>query len=187
MKNLRTAAAGIALLMALGYGGVRLVSQSQTPTVTIPVAVAPVAGQPTPPTPGVPAVEVHTTPSPAAPDHWPDQAIWALIMSYALQYVKNCKRFTFLTHETEKRVQAIWGFCLAFATAAGIHITTNGSFMSEGGVAIGITGLSFVAIKDVVFQWAAQQAAYDSVVSKRTPAPDPAHPVPPPVPVKVVG
>lgn len=119
-------------------------------------------------------------PSPAVPNHLTDQMVWALIASYGLQFLKNCKWFTPLTPESKKGVQAAWGAALAFLTTAGVHFTIEGSFFSEGGIQIGATGISAYVLKEGLWQWASQQGWYDLIVSKRT-----ASDAPPPVPVKV--
>ena len=136
---------------------------SGSPVTTVPGTILP----PAPGAPTVPAVAVTSVPSPAAPQNPLDQMMWAAAMAYVIQFLKKKAWFTFLTPASEARTKAIWGFCVAAATAAGIQLVVNGSFFTTGGVSVGVTGLSFDAFKDVGFQWLSQQIAYDGLV-KRT-------------------
>jgi hypothetical protein len=62
---------------------------------------------------------------------------------------------------------------VALATAAGIHIAVSGSVLDGSGLSFSITGLTVDAIKDVGFQWVAQQGWYDALVKSRTVMPSP--------------
>lgn len=137
--------------------------QPQSPIVTVPGTPPEV----NPSKPNMPAVSVKELPSPAAPSHAPEQVEWGLIASYAYQYIKKSKLFTFITPETSGRIQALVGFGLAAVTAAGIHFSVTGSLLDGSGAAITITGVSLDAFKDIAWQWAAQQGWYDMVVSKQ--------------------
>lgn len=147
---------------------------AQPPTTTVEVPVTAVPGRTAVPGPGVPsqpAVQVTTVPSPASPQHAPEQIMWALVASYLLQYLKKSKWFSFLTPESTGRLQAQCGFLVALLTAAGIHFSITGNVMDGSGAAFTITGLSFDALKDVGFQWASQQGWYDLIVHKRSNTP----------------
>lgn len=123
--------------------------------------------------PGAPtqqAVAVTTVPSPAAPQNPIEQIGWALAVSMLLRYLTNKKWFTFLTPESTAQVKAVWGFVAAFTTAAGIHLVVNGNPFSKAGVSVGLTGLSFDALKDVGWQWVSQQAWYEALVKKNVTA-----------------
>ncbi len=108
------------------------------------------------------AVAVTTVPSPASPNHVPEQVIWSLAMAYALQWVKNKG---WLGANTTAQMKTMIGAAVAIATAAGIHIGVSGSLI-DGNGALTVTGLSFNAFKDIGFQWVSQQAWYDGLVKK---------------------
>jgi hypothetical protein len=115
------------------------------------------------------AVSVKQVESPAAPANYSDQAIWALMGSLVIQWLKRSAWFGWITEESTKRLKTQFGFLVAIATTAGIHFAVTGNPLSGGGAAVTITGLSFNALKDVAWQWSAQQAWYRSVV-KEAPA-----------------
>ncbi len=135
---------------------------TQVPTTEVPGTIP----QPKPGGPSQTVVPVTNVSSPAAPANPMDQVMWALAMSYVLQFVKKSKWFSFITPLSSARVQAFWGFIVAAATAGGIHFVVNGSFFSHDGIAYSLSGLSFDGIKDIGFQWASQQGWYDLVVKK---------------------
>jgi hypothetical protein len=112
------------------------------------------------------AVAVKEVESPAAPSHATDQAIWALMVSLLIQYLKKAPWFTLLSDQTSQRVKSFVGFAAAFLTAAGIHFAVSGSIFDGGGASITVTGLSFNAFKDLAWQWAAQQGWYRAVVKE---------------------
>lgn len=154
-------------VLMLGCCGATVYAQTSTvtPPQREPIVVVP--GTPAPVSHDVsnqPAVAVTEVKSPAAPAHYTDQALWALMVSFMLQYLKKSSWFVWLTPQTEKRVQAQIGFIAAFLTAAGIHFAVTGSVLDGGGASITITGLSINAFKDVAWQWTAQQAWYQAVV-----------------------
>jgi len=138
--------------------------QSQSPIVTVPGSVP----QVNPELPSQPAVAVKEVQSPAAPSHYTDQAIWALMVSFFLEFLKQKKWFAFLTPESTERLKTQFGFVAALLTAAGIHFAVTGSVLDGNGAAITISGLSLDAFKDVGWQWASQQAWYRVVVKEGT-------------------
>lgn len=145
-----------------------VVAQEQTPTQTqggapvvqVPGSVPQVGKESTP------AVVTTTVPSPASPPHWPEQVMWSIAMSYMMQFLKKQAWFPILTPQTDKRIQALYGFIVAAGTAAGIHLAVQGSVLDGSGLSISITGLTLDAIKDVGFQWMSQQVAYDKIVKE---------------------
>ena len=137
---------------------------AQPPVVQVP-GTAPAT--PAPPIPSQPAVPVTEVKSPAAPAHYSDQAIWALIVSFLLQYLKRAGWFPWLTEASSARLKAQFGFVAALLTAAGVHFAVSGSVFDDGGASITITGFSLAAVKDVVWQWAAQQAWYKLAVKEQ--------------------
>ena len=143
---------------------------AQTPVVQVPGSPAPA---PQPPVASQPAVAVTEVKSPAAPAHYTDQALWALMMALLIQYLKKTPWFGWLTPESSARLKAQFGFLVALATAAGIHFAVSGSVLDGGGASITVSGLSLNALKDVAWQWASQQAWYQAVVKD---APLPAAP-----------
>jgi hypothetical protein len=113
------------------------------------------------------AVVTTTVPSPASPTHVPEQVMWALAMSYALEWLKKQTWFPLLNPNTTSNMQALAGFIVAACTAAGIHVAVTGSVLDGAGLSFSITGLTMDAIKDVGFQWISQQAWYDGLVKSR--------------------
>jgi hypothetical protein len=138
-------------------------TSSGSPVVQVPGS-APAAAKES-----VPAVATTTIPSPASPTHVPEQVMWALAMSYVMEWLKKQKWFLLLTPTTDANMQAFFGFIVATATAAGIHIAVQGSVLDGSGLSFSITGLTLDAIKDVGFQWVSQQGWYDALVKARTP------------------
>lgn len=138
--------------------------QPEPPIVTVPGTV------PTPQTadrPSQAAVPVKEVPSPAAPSNMPESIGWALGAAYVLEYLKKTGWFTFLTDASTGRAKAVFGFVTAFLTAAGIQFAVSGSILDAGGASVTFTGITLIGIKDVLFQWVAQQGWYDLVVKKR--------------------
>lgn len=119
-----------------------------------------------PANPSQAAVAITTVPSPASPQHVPEQVMWALAMSYAMAYLTKKGWLSFLTPASTARVKAAAGFLVAAGTAAGIHFAVSGSLMDGHGASLTITGLSMDAIKDIGFQWVSQQAWYDGLVKR---------------------
>lgn len=153
------------VLMTGGLGAQPTEAPAGQPVPTVEVPGKP----PEPPAadePSQPAVPTQEVPSPAAPDHWPEQGMWALVASYAYQYLKKTKWFTFINEDTTARVQAQFGFVMAVLTAAGVHFAVDGEFFGSG-ASFTVTGLSWTVVKDVAFQWASQQGWYDLLVHKR--------------------
>lgn len=132
------------------------------PTVTVPGTPAVV----NPEKPSQPAVSVKEVESPAAPSHYTDQAIWALMVSWSLQFLKKKSWFPWLTNLSSERLKTQFGFVTALLTAAGIHFAVTGSMLDGGGAAITISGLSFDALKDLGWQWTAQQTWYKVIVKE---------------------
>lgn len=132
-----------------------------SPIVTVP-GTPPVTN---PELPSQPAVSVTEVKSPAAPAHYMDQAIWALIVSFFLQFLKKQTWFPMISEESTARLKTQVGFITAVLTAAGIHFAVSGNFL-DGGVAFTVSGVSLDAIKDVGWQWAAQQALYKKIVKE---------------------
>jgi hypothetical protein len=112
------------------------------------------------------AVAVKEVESPAAPSHATDQAIWALMVSLLIQYLKKAPWFGLLNDDSSQRLKAGVGFAAALLTAAGIHFAVSGSIFEGGGASITVTGLSLNAFKDLAWQWAAQQGWYRAVVKE---------------------
>ncbi len=143
--------------------------QPAQPAPTTSSAVTTVPGTIAPPAPGAPtqpAIAVTSVPSPASPQNPTDQVMWALAMSYLLKYLTQKGWLSFLTPTSSSRIKAFVGFVVAFGTAAGIHLAVNGSLFDAHGAEFTVTGLSFDALKDVGFQWVAQQGWYDTIVKK---------------------
>lgn len=153
----------IAVLCALGLG--RLSAQqapTQSPVVNAPGTVP----DATPSVPTVPAVTVTEVKSPAAPAHFQEQAIWALLASFLIQYLKKSRWFGFINEQSPQRLKATFGLIVALLTAAGVHLAVSGSLWSDGGATVTVTGLSFNVFKDAAWQWGAQQGWYNAVVKE---------------------
>ncbi len=139
-------------------------SQQESPVVNVP-------GTPSVVSPNIPsqsAVTVKQAESPAAPSHYGDQAIWALMVSFVLQWLKKSPWFGWITPDSSARLKTQFGFLAAFLTAAGIHFAVSGSMLDGGGAAITMSGLSVNAVKDVAWQWASQQGWYRLLVKEPT-------------------
>lgn len=149
-------------------------AQDKPAATTPPIAQVP-GSVPPPAKESTPAVVTTTIPSPASPTHVPEQVMWALAMSYVMQFLKKQKWFPLLTPESTANVQAFFGFIVAMATAAGIHIAVTGNMLDGSGLSFSVTGLTIDAIKDVGFQWVSQQAWYDGLVKSRQTMPSPPH------------
>lgn len=157
-------AAGLVLIL----GGFALAQQgpqaqpSGSPVVSVPATIP----QPNPDQPTQNAVAVKEVESPAAPAHAQDQALWALMVSLLIQYLKKAPWFTLLSDASSSRLKSAVGFAAALLTAAGIHLAVSGSVFDGGGASITVTGLSLNAFKDVAWQWASQQGWYRAVVKE---------------------
>lgn len=160
------------LLLALGLTGslyarqltpAPQVTPAQGPIVTVPGST-PVARNPE--IASQPAVAVTEVKSPAAPEHFSDQALWALMVSFLLQWLKKQPWFGWITPATSARIKTQFGFVAALLTAAGIHFAVSGSILDGGGASITVTGLSINAFKDIAWQWTSQQAWYRMVVKE---------------------
>ena len=162
MRRAAIAALVITLAIGLRLRAQTPLVQPQAPVVTVPGTTPPVS----PTIPSQPAISVTEVKSPAAPAHYTDQAIWALMVSLLLQYLIRSPWFAWITPASSSRLKTQFGFLAAFATAAGIHFAVSGSIFDGGGASITVTGLSFNAIKDVAWQWAAQQAWYQAIVKE---------------------
>lgn len=152
----------VAALISVGV----YAQDTQVPSQSSPVIVVP--GTPpevNPEKPSQPAVSVQEVKSPAAPSHYTDQAIWALMVSFILQYLKKKAWFPLLTDASSARLKAQFGFVTALLTAAGIHFAVTGNIL-DGGAAITISGISIDALKDIGWQWASQQAWYQLLVKE---------------------
>ncbi len=114
--------------------------------------------------PGTVAVQTQEVPSPAAPPHYVEGAIWALLASQLYEYLKKCAWFKLLPPDISTRAQAQIGFVMAVLTVAGIHFAVNGSLLDDGGATVTISGLSWSAFKDIAYQWGVQQGIYLKVV-----------------------
>lgn len=139
-----------------------------TPTNAINVVKVDTTGAPTPDGTAAKPVAVTQAPSPAGPQNPLDMVIWALGVSMALRQIIKSGKLPFLNSATEPQIKAAAGFVAALCTAAGIHLVVHGSFFTPDGVSATVTGLSFDAVKDVVFQWVSQQAWYEGLVKPRT-------------------
>ncbi len=156
-------AALVVLVLAFTTGARGQPPPTPSSTVTtVPGTIQP----PAPGAPTQPAIAVTSVPSPASPQNPTDQVMWALAMSYLLKYLTQKGWLSFLTPTSSARIKAFVGFVVAFGTAAGIHLAVNGSLFDAHGAQFTITGLSFDALKDVGFQWVAQQGWYDTIVKK---------------------
>lgn len=160
----------VLLCVVLSYAGPLLRGQAPAEPVdptTSPVTQVPGSLPPAnPANPMQAAVVTTTVPSPASPQHVPEQVMWALAASYALAYLTKKGWLSFLTQDSNARVKAFAGFLVAAGTAAGIHIAVSGSLLDGSGASLTITGLSVDAFKDIGFQWVSQQAWWDAVVKK---------------------
>lgn len=157
----------ILVMFAMVYAGPLL--RSQTPAPATSQAVTTVPGTIQPPAEGAPGqkvVAVTTVPSPAAPQNPVDQIVWAAAASYLIQMIKKWQWFTGITEASASRTKAIFSFCVAVCTAAGIHLVVNGNPLDAAGATLTISGLSFDAFKDIGFQWLSQQVWYDGLVKK---------------------
>lgn len=132
--------------------GSQLAAQQDVPIVPVP--------------PNQIAVPVTEVPSNALPDHGAEQVSWGLVAMLLLQWMKKSNMIPVISDEDTARVKATWGFVMALLSAAGIHFAISGSLFDTGGMAITITGVSWTAIKDVVFQWAFQQAWYQGLMKR---------------------
>lgn len=166
--QLHSLAIVVALMIGLGLyaGGPLLTAQTTTaggaPVVNVP-GTAPTVN---PDLPSQPAVSVREVSSPAAPSHYGDQAIWALMVSFLIQWLKKSPWFGWITPQTSARIQTQFGFIAALLTAAGIHFAVSGSFLDGGGASVTVSGLSINAVKDVAWQWASQQGWYRLLVKE---------------------
>jgi hypothetical protein len=156
------------LIAGYAYVGRPALAQDQTPTTTSTGApLVQVPGTPPPVvTKSTSAIVTTSIPSPASPTHVPEQVMWALAMSYVMEWLKKQTWFP-LSAETPAKLQALAGFLLATATAAGIHIAVQGSVLDGAGLSFSVTGLTMDAIKDVGFQWVSQQGWYDALVKAK--------------------
>jgi hypothetical protein len=159
-------AAGMVAALALGAGAfAQQAPQPQapgSPVVSVPATIP----QPNPNQPQQNAVAVKQVESPAAPSHASDQAIWALMVSLVIQYLKKAPWFGLLSDSSSSQLKSAVGFFAALLTAAGIHLAVSGSVFDGGGASITVTGLSLNAFKDVAWQWASQQGWYRAVVKE---------------------
>jgi len=151
-----------ALIIVGPFTGASFVTAQTAPVVTVPGTPAAVS----PDVPSQPAVSVKEVSSPAAPSHYGDQAIWALMVSFLIQWLKKSPWFGWITPQTSARIQTQFGFIAALVTAAGIHFAISGSLLDGGGASVTVSGLSINAVKDVAWQWAAQQAWYRQLVKE---------------------
>lgn len=155
-------------LLALAYGRDGFAVQAQPlpqqnpPVVNVPGTVSPA----TPTQQSQPAVPVAQVTSPAAPAHFEEQALWAIMISFVIQWLKKSTWFGWITTQSPARLQTQFGFLAAVLTAAGVHFAVAGSFLDNNGVSFTVTGLSVTAFKDIAWQWAAQQTAYRVVVKE---------------------
>lgn len=103
-------------------------------------------------------------PAPAATGaEWNWGLVWAYLASRWWQWLKQHPRVTFISNDLSARAQTAWSVLLALATAAGLHVT----FDSTAGV-LTVTGLTWLALKEAVRQWACQQIVYHAVVKPAT-------------------
>jgi hypothetical protein len=151
----------IALLLAFTLPAMAMAQQT-APVVTVPGTPAAVNAD----IPSQPAVAVKEVASPAAPTNYGDQAIWALMVSFVIQWLKKSSWFQWITPQSSARLQTQFGFLAAFLTTAGIHFAVSGNILEGGGASITVTGISLNAVKDVAWQWAAQQGWYRMLVKE---------------------
>jgi hypothetical protein len=153
---------GIAVL-ACWFWMPPLSAQTQPGPIVSTPGSAPVAA---PSVPSQTAVAVTEVKSPAAPAHYADQALWALMVSFLIEYLKKTKWFGWITPQSTARLKAQFGFIAALLTAAGIHFAVSGNLFGDGAT-VTISGISANAVKDVLWQWAAQQGWYKLLVKDR--------------------
>lgn len=103
----------------------------------------------------------------ASPDHVGSQLGTGVVVSYLLYILKKAGWFVWLTDDTSSKIQAAWGGIAAVFTAAGVHLATTGTFLDGAGFTITLTGLSANVLRDIVWQWTAQQGWYDLVLRQR--------------------
>ncbi len=155
----------VVLVLALVGTAIRLVAQqTDPPVVTVPGTVATPQTQDRPSQAAVPVKEV---PSPAAPSNMPESVGWGLGAALIVEYLKKTGWFTFLTDDSSTRAKAVVGFVAAFLTAAGIQFAVSGSVFDAGGASVTVTGITLIGIKDVVFQWIAQEGWYRGLIQRR--------------------
>lgn len=165
-KRLTIFALALVAALALGAGAFAQQSpQTQAPGSAV-VSVPATIPETNPAQPTQNAVAVKQVESPAAPSHASDQAIWALMVSLAIQYLKKAPWFGLLSDSSSSQLKSAIGFAAALLTAAGIHLAVSGSVFDGGGASITVTGLSVNAFKDLAWQWAAQQGWYRAVVKE---------------------
>jgi hypothetical protein len=150
-----------ALPLARAQGNAQ-VPTPQPPIVTVPGTTPPVS----PSVASQPAVSVTEVKSPAAPAHYGDQALWALMIGLLVQWLKRSPWFGWITPASSARLKTQFGFLAAFLTAAGIHFAVSGSVLDGGGASLTVSGLSLNAFKDVLWQWAAQEGWYRAVIKE---------------------
>lgn len=142
-------------------------AQAPQPPVQGPTVVVP--GQPpavNPNQPSTAAVQTQEVPSPAVPAHFIDQTIWALLGSFGYEYLKKCGWFNWIRDDMAGKIKARLGFALAVLTAAGVNIAVHGTIWDGGTATLTWAGLSWSILKDVAYQWGAQQALYLKVVKE---------------------
>lgn len=147
--------------------------QVPPPTVATPQVAAPAtpasqvpATQPGEVIANQPAVPTTEVPSPAAPNHSTEQAQWALGVVMLLEYLKKSKYVTFIQKETSSATLAVIGFITAVATALTINISISGNFWDPSGADITFAHVSWVAFKDVAWQWIVQQGWYVGLIKR---------------------
>ncbi len=165
-KKLLAAAALVAALSSGMLAQEKPAGPQPQPSGSAVVSVPATIPSPNPSMPQQNAVAVKEVESPAAPSHASDQAIWALMVSLLLQYLKKAPWFTLLSRTSPEQIKAAFGFVAALVTAAGIHFAVTGSVFDGGGASITVTGISMNAFKDIAWQWCSQQAWYLAVVKE---------------------
>lgn len=164
----RTAFAACLLIGVLFYCGPHLVAKQVQPGPVVNTPGTVPAAKPGADVPSQPAVAVTEVKSPAAPAHYTDQALWALMVSFLIQFLKKSPWFQWITPASSRRLKTQFGFLAAFMTAAGIHFAVSGSVLDDGGLSLSVSGLTLNAMKDVLWQWAAQQGWYRAIVKEPT-------------------
>ena len=92
-----------------------------------------------------------------------------VIVSYALEYLKQSNKFHFLNEADTGTYKAIIGFLAALVTTVGIHYTFDYDVSAGGQLVLTLPSLSAAmhGAWDFARQWAFQQASYDGFVRRR--------------------
>ena|SRR5215510_5914539 len=92
-----------------------------------------------------------------------------IIVSYALEVLKNSNKFRFLNQADSSKYKKIIGAIAALITTVGIHYAFDYNETGNGVITIVLpTQMEFYhAVVDFCKQWAFQQFAYDVAVKEK--------------------